>query len=306
MFYKAKLKLNDWGYYKLIKAYSKQLCPDENSSILFAWYYLNKTGYDIRIAFSEDKLSLLVPSKQQLYNLSYVSLSDKIYYVINEIGNGEIKSYKTGYADATKIMDFNLLSPFETGDSILSRKFTINYKQKTYSFHLNYNPYWVLFFSDYPNGDLTIYFDAIVSPQFKNSIRQNLKPIIDTMNETDAANFLLGFVQYGFDYKRDQEQFGREKTFFPEETLFYPFSDCEDRAVFYSFLVKELLGNQIIGLLYKKHIATAISLSKQNKGDYLLFDGKRYYVADPTYIGALIGDSMTQYAQSVPKIIKVE
>ena len=77
----------------------------------------------------------------------------------------------------------------------------------------------------------------------------------------DAVNVLLRFVQTGFSYLTDSEQFGREKFMFPEETLSYPYSDCEDRSFLFAYLVSSLLGLDVIGLDYPGHVATAVKFS---------------------------------------------
>ena len=46
---------------------------------------------------------------------------------------------------------------------------------------------------------------------------------------------------------------------FPEETINYPYSDCEDRSILFSYLVKNLLHLDIVGVKYNDHLATAIN-----------------------------------------------
>ena len=45
---------------------------------------------------------------------------------------------------------------------------------------------------------------------------------------------------------------------FANETLYFDKSDCEDRAVLFSYLVKELFGVGVVGVKYKDHMATAL------------------------------------------------
>ena len=87
---------------------------------------------------------------------------------------------------------------------------------------------------------------ALVSDEVASSILPPLQDAIQGKTETDAANILLNFVQTAFLYQTDHEQFGYEKPFFVEETFYYPYCDCEDRAVLYAYLVKELLGLDIV------------------------------------------------------------
>ena len=113
------------------------------------------------------------------------------------------------------------------------------------------------------------------------------------MNELDAANLLLNYVQIAFEYKTDDEVWGRERAFFPEETLYYPYCDCEDRAILFSRLVSDLLGLEAILVHYPGHLATAVHFNTDVKGDYFEVDGKRYIVCDPTFFNAPVGKTMT-------------
>jgi hypothetical protein len=117
------------------------------------------------------------------------------------------------------------------------------------------------------------------------------------------VNFLLRFVQTAFEYKTDEEQFGREKPFFPDETIYYPYSDCEDRAILFSYLVRSLLHLDVVGLYYPNHIATAVRFSKKNDGDAIEYQGKLLTICDPTYMNADIGMCMPQFKNVQPKVI---
>ncbi len=112
-------------------------------------------------------------------------------------------------------------------------------------------------------------------------------------------NFVLNFVQNAFAYETDQQQFGREKVMFAEETLFYRASDCEDRAILYSFLTKELFGVPVLGIKYPNHMATALYIPLD--GDKVRIRGREFVVADPTYINANIGEAMPQFKGKMPE-----
>ena len=116
---------------------------------------------------------------------------------------------------------------------------------------------------------------------------------------------MIHFVQTAFEYQTDQEQFGVERPLFPDETLYYPYSDCEDRAILYSVLVRELLGLDAVLLHYPNHLATAVRFDEEVSGDYFTLDGKHYVVCDPTYINADIGEAMPQYKQARAKILRL-
>jgi hypothetical protein len=110
-------------------------------------------------------------------------------------------------------------------------------------------------------------------------------------------------VQTAFEYKTDPEQFGREKPLFPDETLFYPFSDCEDRAILFAYLVRHMLGLDVVALDYPGHIATAVMFSTDIAGDSIVFHGKKYIICDPTYVNADVGASMPEFKNVKPNVI---
>ena len=133
---------------------------------------------------------------------------------------------------------------------------------------------------------------------------REIEPKIRGLTEVEAVNFLLRLTQKSFEYKRDPEQFGYEKVLFPEETLYYPYSDCEDRAIFFSYLIKHLTPLKIVGIKYSNHLATAVAFSTPIQGDSFNYNGKRYTITDPTYINANVGMTMPQYRGVNFKIIE--
>ena len=161
------------------------------------------------------------------------------------------------------------------------------------------------FYNNYPQTDYEVYFEASLSPEARYSLIHDLKPIVEGKSEAEAVNMLLRFVQTAFEYKKDDVQFGREKPFFVEETLFYPFSDCEDRSVLFAYLVRNLIGLEVIGLDYPGHIATAVKFSTDIEGDFVKYNGKKYIICDATYINANIGLCMSRYKKAEPKVISI-
>ena len=135
----------------------------------------------------------------------------------------------------------------------------------------------------------------------RQGLLPQLKKYTATMNEDEAVGFLLSFVQHAFAYKTDIEQFGHEKCFFVEESVFFPYNDCKDRSVIFAWLVRELLGIKVVGLLYPGHMSTGVAL-KQIKSGYstVEYQGQQFVIADPTYIGAPVGMAMPSYVNLNP------
>jgi len=86
---------------------------------------------------------------------------------------------------------------------------------------------------------------------------------------------------------------------FAQETLYYDSSDSEDRAVLFSYLIKELLGFNVLGIKYNDHTSTALYIPMD--GDDIKVNGKRFVIADPTYPNAIVGQSIPKYRTIKPE-----
>jgi hypothetical protein len=153
-------------------------------------------------------------------------------------------------------------------------------------------------------SDLSVFFNSKLDPITENSLVKAITPLIENKNELEAVNIILDFVQNAFEYKTDIDQFGYEKFYFPEDIFHYPYSDCEDRSILFSHLIKTILKLDVIGLEYNTHAACAVKFSSEINGDSITFNGAKYIICDPTYIGASAGMSMPQFANEKPEVIK--
>lgn len=85
---------------------------------------------------------------------------------------------------------------------------------------------------------------------------------------------------------------GQDRAFFAEETLYYPYCDCEDRSILFSRLVRDLVGLDVALVYYPGHLATAVRFNEAVEGEGLIINGDKFIVCDPTYIGAPVGVQM--------------
>lgn len=306
--YKNSKNLNDFAYMKLAEKVSSQIhLQAPNNAKLLTWFLLAKSGYKLKVGYSGNAVYILVPCVNVIYSYSYFVFENLKYYIFeDETQVKSIYTYRQDYPEANKIMNFNIFRTPILGQEMLSRDLQFTYKDKDYKFAINYNKNLMDFYNDYPQGEIQIFFNAGVSNFVKESLDKNIEPIVSNMSETEAANFLLHFVQTAFDYQTDNEQFGYERFFFPEEIFHYAYCDCEDRAVFYSYLVNEYLRLPVAGLNYPGHMTTAVRFSENIPGSYYLIDNERFVVCDPTYINAPIGVCMPEYQKSEVTIVRLK
>jgi len=304
------LNLNDWGYALLINEIAKNIYPRRRSEqSLFTWFILVKAGYQARIAYDSRQVFLLLPSRQQLFAAPYFTFDKVRYYALGFDGKkqkpGKVFTYDGQYPGATKRLDMSLDRALNTGRSEKNKSLSFKFKGKTYRIRVAYDRQTVAFLKTYPQMDIGMYFDATVNSSTGNPILNQLKPLVEGKSEQEAVNLLLRFVQTSFEYKTDEGQFGVENYLFPEETLFYPYSDCEDRAIFFAWLVHNLVGLEVVGLDYPGHISAAVKFNEQVRGDAFRSNGKRYVITDPTYINANAGMTMPQYKNKKPGVIRI-
>ena len=124
--------------------------------------------------------------------------------------------------------------------------------------------------------------------------------------ELAAVERLLNLIQTGFVYEYDDKVWGQDRAFFPEETLYYPYCDCEDRSILMTRLVRDVLGLKCILIYYPGHLACAVNFTEDVKGDYIMVGGKKFVVTDPTFIGAPVGRTMTGMDNSKATVILLE
>lgn len=302
--YRNIMNLNDWAYYLLVKAFSDKVYPDsETGSELMAWTLLTQSGYKARIGYANNKLSVLLPTYNTLYTRKYLKSDGISFYVMNDLGTDNILTYNQDHPDAIGVMDFNIYRPLNFSEDLGEKTFSFNYLQNQYSLKLDFNKNVIDFYSDFPQVDIDVYFNAAVSNASKESILNELSESISGMSDQETVGFLLHFVQTAFNYQVDDDQFGKEKFLFAEETVFYPASDCEDRSVLFAYLVKELLNYKVIGLEYPGHVSTAVKIPGDVAGDRVIFQNEAYIVADATYENAPLGLTMPEHRNKEPEVI---
>jgi hypothetical protein len=293
--------LNDWATYLLIKKLSENQHVDNSSQVAFQFFCLSQLGYDTKIARTDEQLVLLINFEQMVYELSYLTINNKKYFITTKTNNKGIYSFKNNFEGAISTVNLEIIDAPNLSYSINTRVLDFNDKK----INLVYPIEMIDFYEKIPSTDFSVLFNSNINLETEKSIKLALNPLLEGKTEQEAVGILLSFVQHSFNYKTDQDQFGKEKYFFVEDILNFPYSDCEDRSVFFAYLVRELLGLEVIGLSYPNHIATAVHFTNQQIGNTVSFQNKSYTICDPTYIGAPIGDCMPDYLGVSPKVIVV-
>ena len=301
---KKELNLNDWGIFLFVREASKTLCTDENAAVVMQQFLLNELGYKSKMARRADRnqMLLFVAADCQVYGHPYFTKDGLNYY--NLTSNESCQFYMC-QEDSPKAKS-KLNMQVNHAPALNAGMVNSVHKNRSGSVAVSVDvPKSLMeFYGSMPQCDYSVYVNAEVNPSVASKVLSILAPLVNGKGEAEAANLLINFVQTGFQYATDQEQFGYEKPFFVEELFYYPYCDCEDRSVLYSYLVRNLLKLDVVLLDYPNHIATAVCFNENVSGDFVTVGGKKYVVCDPTYIGASIGKAMPQFKNVAAKVLK--
>lgn len=289
--------LCDWAYMQVLQAVTEKQYGTTNEAVLMQAFLMTQSGYRIRLGMSDTRLYMLVASLYDIFHLRYYTLDGTKYYDISGEKNAKIRITKAKYEKEKSLSLQMTQLPLLNNDPAPKRTLTSR-KGVTASVCVNKN--LIDFFNTYPQacfgGNQTTRWAAYANTPIEQSVKDMLYPplrkTISSMTERDAVGILLNWVQTAFEYGYDDEIWGGDRAFFAQETLYYPYCDCEDRAILFSHLVRDLLGLDVVLLYYPGHLATAVAFSEDVNGDYLTYSNRKYVVCDPTYINAGVGRTM--------------
>lgn len=296
--------MNDWGYALFMSKVAEALCGGENNEkVLMHVFLLSQSEYKVRMVRNNNRLALIAAIDCMLYGVPFLTLNGEKYFnILSKQMDGEIYTYEKNFGGAKRNVSMRLTSSPVVRDLPEDRI----HQAKGYpiTVHSKVNRGLINFYRDYPQCDFHVYACAAMSDEFRETVLPALAEAVAGKTETEAADMLLNFVQTAFEYQKDDEQFGYEKPFFIDETFYYPYSDCEDRAVLYQTLVKNLLKLDVVLLDYPNHLATAVRFHNPVDGDFVMVGTKKYIVCDPTYINASIGCAMPQFKSTKAVVVK--
>lgn len=293
---------NDWATYQLVLEMARQKYPYQfDEQAVMAVFLLNQLGMEAKIGFGNAHLFCLLAVEQQLYGVSFTDIAKRRYYIfemnpafMNRKEAMSFRTYDIAFPKPTHTLDMNVARPLSSA--------SFNIVDTAILFSLN----MIELFKTYPQVDMDVYANAHPSEEFCKSVERVFLPYLRTQTPVEAVGFLLAYLQYGFAYETDEEQFGFEKPFFCEENYYYEKNDCEDRAVLFSFLVRYLLGMDVVLVDYPGHLAAAVHFDEELSGASLTYKGKRYMICDPTYIGAPIGVEMPEFSPKDRTVIPLK
>lgn len=303
----AELKLNDYLTLEMTRSYVAARHPGAGSAsrASLAHFLLVGMGYDVRLGITGDRDGvLLVPLRQDVAEHPFLKLDGKKYYLFMDKKLGKSDYARTTISTCDVTPD-GTLAQVDCALTDLNLPYKPHhYKVDNGTLHIegeiNANIFPVL--RRYPLMQTGDFARSTVQPQARREIVEQLAAQLRDKPRAQAVDELLKFIQSGFDYATDEEFHGYEKPYFLEENLFYPKNDCEDRAIFYTYMLWNVLGIPNHLIAYPGHESASLVLDDLPAGDSYTYEGRRYLISDPTYIGASTGQCMPAYLNASPVI----
>lgn len=320
---RSQLRLCDYAYLMLLRQLSAKMVHGGNSATLLCAYLYARSGYAMRLANTENgKLVMLFGSDYQIYDWKCYQLDDMYFYPVSAIVSGDNTTgsvradFERLYISQAHYDGESVMNLAMTCDNLFDEKLSRTNRNDGNGIAMEcaVNLNKICFYNDYPTGQVggdagtrwQVYANAPLERSVQLSLYPPLREAVKGCTERRAVQKLLTWVQKAFTYEYDDKVWGEDRAFFPAETLHYPYSDCEDRSILLSRIVRDILHLDVVLLLYPNHLATAVRFNENVSGDYVLVDGAKYVVCDPTYIGAPVGLAMPDLDTEHMKIIKLQ
>ena len=320
---RIKHQLCDWAYLRMIdKLSSSFLGEGTNEAELFKAFLYCQSGYQMRLAMANNHLYMLYASQHFMFEKPCWQI-DNIFYYADNCNAEQIQICEASFPHEQAM---SLYIPNEQIlDQIKSANRTLKSEDVDWlSVEVSEDENVIKFCNDYPTScigdDFMTRWAIYANTPLNNSTKEQLYPqflsffeaIKNSFEEdgTDMRNYvpacvdlICHWIQTAFVYEYDDKVWGGDRAFFADETLYYPYCDCEDRSILLTRMVRDLLGLKCALVYYPGHLATAIAIGEDVKGDFIRINGTKFLVCDPTYIGAPIGMTMPGMDNQSAKVI---
>ncbi|MBO5549036.1 MAG: hypothetical protein J5954_05380 [Prevotella sp.] len=317
---------SDWAYYQMLLALTNKFYgEDSNEGVLVRAFLYSQSGYKMRLAQDGTNLYMLCATRHFIYNKIFFSMEDDWYFLFDGKQSDKLRICPASFPKESSLsLQISAAQRFAMNPS--GERVIRSIRNPNFSVTLHSNKNYIDFCETYPssivdNNFMTrwaMYANTPMEADVCDQLYPQLKTNIKGMSEKQAVQELLWWMHGNLDlegeiknsetflYRYDEDCWGADRAFFGEETLYYPYCDCEDRSILLSHLVRDLLGLDVVLVYYPGHLAMAVCFNENVDGDYIMVDGRKFIVCDPTYIGCRIGQTMPGMNNSEATVILLQ
>lgn len=313
---RRELKLCDWAYIQMLKNMGEMVCgKGTNEAVLLMAYVYMQSGYKMRLASADGKLYMLFASKHQIYDSVSYGVDGNVYYGVDKLPSRlNICQAKFQGEQPLSLLVTEAPQLAQNDTKVATHTSVRNADMKV---EMKANQNMLDFYTSYPTSMIgsnfvtrwAMYANMPMPEHVKQQVYPQLRSALNGCNQLVAVNKILNWIQTGFVYEYDDKVWGDDRAFFPEESLHYPYCDCEDRSILLTRIVRDLLGLRCILIYYPGHLASAVEITEGSpSGDYIDCQGHRFFIADGTITGwgAPVGMTMKGMDNKTAKVIMLE
>ena len=306
-------RLSDWAYFQTLETLTNEFCgKGTNEATLLMGYILSQSGYKVRLGRDNQKLVLLTASQHTIYNKVAYRLDGDTFYLLDG-GVETLSICRASFPNETGMsLVIQAAQKFDMDQSEVRTIKSRDYPDFKVTIHINKNllKFYDTYLPSCINDELmtrwAMYANTPLSEDVREELYPQLRSQLQGLSKLEALRRLLNLIQTGLVYEYDENIWGVDRAFFAEETLYYPYCDCEDRSILLSRLVRDILGLKAILIYYPGHLAMAVHLPEEVSGDYIMLEGEKYMVCDPTYIAATAGRTMPGMDNNQARVILLQ
>ena len=305
-------QLNDWAYLKMLDNMAKACVGNGNEATLLMAYVYCQSGYKMRLGMEGNKLCMLYATKHAIYDTMYFNIGGEGFYMYGE--KAERMSICEASFPKEKSLSLWIPQAMKLAERRSNARTLTSERYPNIKMQVSVNLNVIDFMNEYPTSMIednfmtrwAMYANTPLEESLKGELLPKFRNLLQGMSQKEAVERLLNWVQTAFVYEYDDKVWGGDRAFFAEESLYYPYCDCEDRSILFTHLVRDLLGLECILIYYPGHLASAVGFTESVQGDYIQLNGNRFVVCDATYIGAPIGYTMPDMDNKTATVILLE
>lgn len=306
-------KLGDWAYLMMLKKLSEAACgSDSNDAVLLMAFLYCQSGYKMRLGMADNRLYMMFASRHKIFDWGFYKIDGEDFYVVDK-KEGEMRVCSQEFPNEKPLsLLIGTEQVFAPSPTSASKHQSTKFPDMSVSVAANKNR--LDFYSSYPTSMVgenmvsrwAMYANMPLPSDIKKQLYPVIKAKIQGLDQLAAVSKILNWVQTGFVYEFDDKVWGQDRAFFPEESLHYPYCDCEDRSILFTRIVRDVLGLKCVLIYYPGHLAAAVEMGGNTAGDYVQLDGCKFTVADPTYVNAPVGKTMPDMDNGRASVILLE
>ena len=317
---------SDWAYYQMLLVLTRKFYGEgTNEAVLAQAFLYSQSGYKMRLAHDDSHLYMLAATRHFIYNKLFFSLDGDWYFMLDGKQSEQLRICQASFPKESSL-SLQISAAQRLAMNPSNERTLTSRKNPDFSFTIHSNKNYIDFLGTYPSSTVnnnfmtrwSMYANCPLDENIREQLYPQMKAKLQGKTELQQVQELLWWMHGNVDlegviqdancflYRYDEDVWGIDRAFFGEETLFYPYCDCEDRSILLSHFVRDVVGLDVVLVYYPGHLAMAVHFNEPVEGDYVMCDGRKFVIVDPTYIGSRVGETMPMVANEPTTVILLQ